>query len=350
MKKSIIIIVFIILIGGIFAFKNILLNNKVDVPSESNNDVGKKSKMLSMMFEQTYGSGDYVVTTQNNWPTYDYVFNATLSNCENGTKLSWNDETDQVLISGYKTDKCHIYFDKVDPSLPTPTSPQISFDDNYNIIFDGSTSGNGDVSYYYSLDNNVFTKGNSMSVDKTSTIYAYAVDSSRKKSRVVIKKISVDAPRTGSVTTSYYCSKTNTYQPNKSCSYTYDASKVKCGSNETIIEGRCSYFTGVYKTSNDCSKNCSGTRSYSSNDYYTWRCNYDSNYYKCNILTTRIPDTYTCPNGGTLDGTNCFYNYTGTSKYYCKGTYYDTYDAAYEACKNYCSSGTYYNGKCYKMS
>ena len=122
MKKSIIIIVFIILIGGIFAFKNILLNNKVDVPSESINDVGNKSEMLSMMFEQTYGSGDYVVTTQNNSPTYDYVFNATLSNCENGTKLSWNDETDQVLISGYITDKCHIYFDKVDPSLPTPTA------------------------------------------------------------------------------------------------------------------------------------------------------------------------------------------------------------------------------------
>ena len=46
----------------------------------------------------------------------------------------------------------------------------------------------------------------------------------------------------------------------------------------------------------------------------------------------------------------CFYNYVGTTKYSCKDTYYDMYDAAYEVCKNYCSSGTYYNGKCYKMS
>lgn len=349
MKKSTIIIVSFILIGGIFAFKNILLNNKVDVPSESNN-VSKNSEMLSMMFEKTYGSGDYVVTTQNNWPTYDYVFNATLSNCENGTKLSWNDETDQVLISGYITDKCHIYFDKVDPSLPTPTSPQISFDDNYNIIFDGSTSGNGDVSYYYSLDNNVFTKGNSMSVDKTSTIYAYSVDSSRKKSNVVSKKVTIGTPRTGSVITSYYCSKTDKYQSTRSCSYTYDATYVKCKSGETVLEGRCSYIGGVYTTQADCSKNCFGNYDLSSNDYYTWRCKYDSNIYNCNILTTRIPDTYSCPDGGTLSGTKCNNTYNGDAIYYCKSKSYDSYNAAYEACKNYCSSGTYYNGKCYKMS
>lgn len=324
MKKSAIIIVFIILIGGIFAFKNILFYNKVDVSSEFNNDVGKNNKMLSMLFEQTYGSGDYVVTTQNNWPTYDYVFNATLSNCENGTKLSWNDETDQVLINGYKTDKCYIYFDKADPSLPTPTSPQISFDNNYNIIFDGSTSDNGDVSYYYSLDNTSFTKGNSITLDKTSTIYAYTVDSSRKKSDTISKTVTIKNSSIDYIGQEYYCSKTGKYQLNKSCSYTYDATKVKCSSNETIIEGRCSYFTGVYTTSSDCSKNCYGSRSYSSNDYYAWRCNYDSNYYKCNILTTRIPDTLSCTNGGTLDGTTCFYNYTGTTKYYCKGKYYDT--------------------------
>lgn len=347
MKKSTIIIVSFILIGGIFAFKNILLNNKVDVPSESNN-VSKNSEMLSMMFEKTYGSGDYVVTTQNNWPTYDYVFNATLSNCENGTKLSWNDETDQVLISGYITDKCHIYFDKVDPSLPTPTSPQISFDDNYNIIFDGSTSGNGDVSYYYSLDNNVFTKGNSMSVDKTSTIYAYSVDSSRKKSNVVSKKVTIGTPRTGSVITSYYCSKTDKYQSTRSCSYTYDATYVKCKSGETVLEGRCSYVSSSsYTNLNECTKNCSRR---AASEKGTYRCQMGSSKATCTIITSRKAYTYSCPDGGTAVGSSCLYNYTGTTKYYCKGKYYDTYDAAYEVCKNYCSSGTYYNSKCYKMS
>lgn len=345
MKKSAIIIVFIILIGGIFAFKNISLYNKVDVVSEFNNDVDKKDKMISMMFEQTYGSGDYVVTTQNNWPTYDYVFNATLSNCENGTKLSWNDETDQVLINGYKSDKCYIYFDKVDPSLPTPTSPQISFDDNFNIIFDGSTSDNGDVSYYYSLDNTSFTKGNNITLDKTSTIYAYTVDSSRKKSSVVSKKISVDAPILGSVTTSYYCSKTNTYQSNKSCSYTYSATKSACYSGETVVNGHCSYANGIYTTLNDCSKNCVVSR-----EFYSFRCDPSSNYYKCTILTTRIPDTYTCPNGGTLSDTTCINTYSGSLKYKCGSTYYNTNNEATTACSNYCATGTYYNGKCYKMS
>lgn len=348
MKKSIIIIVFIILFGGIFAFKNILLNNKVDVPSESNN-VSKNSEMLSMMFEQTYGSGDYVVTTQNNWPTYDYVFNSTLSNCENGTKLSWDDETDQVLISGYKTDKCHIYFDKADPSLPTPTSPQISFDDNYNIIFDGSTSNNGDVAYYYSFDNIVFTKGNSMSVDKTSTIYAYSVDSSRKRSDTISKTITIKNSSIDYIGHEYYCSKTGKYQFNSSCSYNYTATqKNNCKSSETVIDSRCSYiWSSSYSTLSECSQNCSRRAASESG---TYRCEMKSSKATCTVITSRKAYTYSCPDGGTLGGSSCHYNYTGTSKYYCKGSYYDTYNAAYEVCKNYCSSGTYYNGKCYKMS
>ncbi len=349
MKKSIIIIVFIILIGGIFAFKNILLNNKVDVPSESINDVGNKSEMLSMMFEQTYGSGDYVVTTQNNSPTYDYVFNATLSNCENGTKLSWNDETDQVLISGYITDKCHIYFDKVDPSLPTPTSPQISFDDNYNIIFNGSTSGNGDVSYYYSLDNTSFTKGSNITLDKTSTIYAYSVDSSRKKSDTISKTITIKNSSIDYIGQEYYCSKTGKYQFDSSCSYNYTATqKNNCKSGETVIDSRCSYvWSSSYYNLDQCTKSC---RSRAASENGTYRCQMRSSKATCTVITSRKAYTYSCPDGGTAVGSSCLYNYTGTTKYYCKGKYYDTYDAAYEVCKNYCSSGTYYNGKCYKMS
>lgn len=42
---------------------------------------------------------------------------------------------------------------------------------------------------------------------------------------------------------------------------------------------------------------------------------------------------------------------TGTLKYKCNSnsTYHDNQASATSACKNYCATGTYYNGKCYKL-
>ena len=42
---------------------------------------------------------------------------------------------------------------------------------------------------------------------------------------------------------------------------------------------------------------------------------------------------------------------TGTLKYKSNSnsTYHDNQASATSACKNYCATGTYYNGKCYKL-
>ena len=46
---------------------------------------------------------------------------------------------------------------------------------------------------------------------------------------------------------------------------------------------------------------------------------------------------YSCPNGGTLLGSSCILGtYNGNKKS--------------NACSNYCSEGTFYNGKCYKLN
>ena len=69
-----------------------------------------------MMLETEAETGNYEETTASEWPQDGYVFNASLSRCENGGTLSWDDETKKVLMESNSSDKCYVYFDK---SLPT---------------------------------------------------------------------------------------------------------------------------------------------------------------------------------------------------------------------------------------
>ena len=77
-----------------------------------NEDVINTDGMLTMMYEVTTGSGDYEQSSDTTWPTDGYVFNAEMSRCENGSTLSWNDETKSVMIEANVSDKCYVYFDK----------------------------------------------------------------------------------------------------------------------------------------------------------------------------------------------------------------------------------------------
>lgn len=77
----------------------------------------KKTTLLSMMVEQTRGAGDYEPVTQSNWPTEGYLFNSELSRCENGGKLSWDKENNNVVLASDSSDKCYVYFDIYIPNI-----------------------------------------------------------------------------------------------------------------------------------------------------------------------------------------------------------------------------------------
>ena len=100
---------------GLLIFVIILYNNKYE---ESSFDDDKKTEQqvrgstnLSMMIETAAGSGEYIQSTSSEWPTDGYVFNETLSRCENGGELSWNDATHSVILKTNMSDKCYVYFD-----------------------------------------------------------------------------------------------------------------------------------------------------------------------------------------------------------------------------------------------
>lgn len=246
-----------------------------------------------------------------------------------------------------------------------PTNPTMAFDSSYNVVISGSTSKNGNVEYYYSLDNKTFTRGSSVSVSSTSTIYAYAMDEKNQKSDVVSKSITIGNASTAAVTNAYYCSRTGTYQTSSTCNYSYNATSsitYSCtvGSPGLYEKNYCYfvYHTNILGDSTEwadkevCENFCA-TRD-SAHHYCDntgrlpgkpWEC-----YYGYKEATAET--TYTCNNGGELNGTICSGTDYGLLKYRCSvnNLYYNSQSEATSACTNYCSSGTYYNGKCYKMS
>lgn len=132
--------------------ENIMLKSKINIGTDNVEKV-KRKDMLSMMLETDAGSGNYELTTRDSWPTEGYIFNSTLSKCENGGKLSWDDENKRVLMSGNVTDKCYIYFD-IDNKITLANYIISQFNGvqgNNNIYYHDNSleNGAGDNSYRY---------------------------------------------------------------------------------------------------------------------------------------------------------------------------------------------------------
>ena len=110
MKKRIMLsgILFIIIIISVLVYFN---KNNNDLENVLQNK--KYNETISMMLETASGSGEYEKTTASGWPTDGYIFNTELSKCENGSTLSWDAENNKVVMSGNTSDKCYVYFVKV---------------------------------------------------------------------------------------------------------------------------------------------------------------------------------------------------------------------------------------------
>ena len=151
MKKS-----KLILLLCIFLTLGLILGrvSMLDKVYKNENDNSKKIKdkdMLSMMIEQTAGAGDYVKTETSSWPTDGYLFNSTLSKCENGGEVAWDSDNNTVLMMGNTSDKCYIYFDKILTISGYVKSLYTGVQGENNLYYhDGTlTNGAGDNSYRY---------------------------------------------------------------------------------------------------------------------------------------------------------------------------------------------------------
>ena len=136
----------IYVVGSVYINKSYVYDNKEKVKGQQSLD------NLSMMIETSSGSGEYQESKESGWPSDGYIFNSTLSKCENGGDLSWDNTNKQVLFSGNKSDKCYVYFDKNPEMLASYIKSLYTGTQGENNLYlhDSSlTNGAGDGSYRY---------------------------------------------------------------------------------------------------------------------------------------------------------------------------------------------------------
>ena len=107
MKKKVIIgiiSVLVVISGCLFVMFNSSNKSYYVITNETEEKI-MNTNALTMMYETEAGSGEYQVTSDTTWPQEGYVFNETLSACENGSELSWDDENKRVIMSTSVSDK-----------------------------------------------------------------------------------------------------------------------------------------------------------------------------------------------------------------------------------------------------
>ena len=114
MKKKIVIFSGMVICISLIVLTMSSFDSSGKIIYENKKDSNKiiNSNALTMMYETAVDSGEYKVSTENNWPVDKYTFNESLSKCENGSKLSWDDENKRVVMQASTSDRCYVYFDK----------------------------------------------------------------------------------------------------------------------------------------------------------------------------------------------------------------------------------------------
>ena len=133
-------IIFVILVGVInFIY---LSSNNHNILSNDKSKGLINDKRIAIMIENKYNSGIYEMSKESRWPEgYDY--NASLSKCENGTELVWDEATRSISLKADVTDKCYVYFDVMPPDVYVSTS---NLPNSYGALANLSCS-NSDATY-----------------------------------------------------------------------------------------------------------------------------------------------------------------------------------------------------------
>ena len=150
------------------------------------------NNMITMMYETEAGSGEYTETLDNTWPESGYIFNESLSGCENGGELEYNSINKTVNLLSNSSDRCYVYFDKYDGvwidnvSVTNVTGSSVTLDIS-------ATSENGNITtYYYSLNDSEEyqeTTSNPITINDLNKlteykISIYAIDSTNARSNI----------------------------------------------------------------------------------------------------------------------------------------------------------------------
>lgn len=164
-KKKKLIIVFVIITQLLLNIHFIINKKSIKETKELPKTVKKYNNVISMMLETEVSSGNYELTTRENWPTEGYIFNTDLSKCENDGEILWDNSNKKVIFNGNTSDKCYVYFDKLPHFIITDgSSNKKMYYFEYNMIWEewvNSSYNDGNVknkdNYIIYNDINVYT-------------------------------------------------------------------------------------------------------------------------------------------------------------------------------------------------
>ncbi len=114
--RKFIVSVFVALLVLFGATFYVYKTNDVIETYENKENKEVNNNMLSMMLETSVGSGNYQATTRSDWPKENegYGFNKNLSKCERGGSVTFDVDNRNVVLKHNGSDKCYVYFDKVE--------------------------------------------------------------------------------------------------------------------------------------------------------------------------------------------------------------------------------------------
>lgn len=139
----------------VLSFISYLVFNN-DKKETINNNLEQKNsnpKAFAIMLETEAGSGSYEPSTSSLWPEDGYIYNETLSRCENGGELTWHEDTRTVSLNTSGSDKCYLYFDKyVVPTINNVITSDIT-SDSITLTINVINGTNNIVTYYFSNNN-----------------------------------------------------------------------------------------------------------------------------------------------------------------------------------------------------
>ena len=199
MKKKIIIVsILCVLCIGLISGILFLDNNNVVLENEKIKK-SKNNNQISMMFETAKDSNVYEVSSDNTFPISEYIFNETLSKCENGGIISWDQDNQKAVVRNNISDKCYAYFDRYD--MPKITNVGVEYSTNNITIDIEAVAGTNAISkYYYYIENSEVLASNTPNINyvidskyegKTINLTLYAVDSKNYKSNLYKTQINI---------------------------------------------------------------------------------------------------------------------------------------------------------------
>ena len=175
MRKIIVIgiVVLVVLLGvGVYVYNN----NSHDKMYQDKEIEVTSDNVISMMLETSAGSGEYQKTTASTWPTDGYIFNQSLSKCEQGSSLSWDNTNKNIVMKGNISDKCYIYFDAYAAPKFCPKDVTVEFDNGY-LVFNICYESSSDSSTLHIVEDSytgIFENGSNetdININKNTTAY-----------------------------------------------------------------------------------------------------------------------------------------------------------------------------------